>query len=81
MVFFIEAWRDWKPILMSKFQASPHCLETLMGTGDKYLLEFQRRPAGHWGGQLVQKENNYVVEGDNWMGRMLMLIRKEIKSN
>ena len=80
------------PILLSKFSRSAELRGVLLGTGEKYLLEFvrgaERRERGgggreRWGGLLKDSEEHEaegrLLFGENRMGRALMWVRDEIR--
>jgi predicted NAD-dependent protein-ADP-ribosyltransferase YbiA (DUF1768 family) len=76
-------------ILRSKFKA-PELKAALMGTGDRYLIEFCRgakrrevqlgKGPERWGGlDEEQGDGTWRIYGRNAMGHFLMSLRKELQ--
>lgn len=80
----IELRPDWETIkygvmlvaLTAKFTQHPSLAAQLLGTGDAYLVEHtvgSVRPDPVWG-------DGKAGEGMNWLGKLLMLVRDELRN-
>jgi ribA/ribD-fused uncharacterized protein len=77
--FFItrEEWSDklkkvaMLHILEAKFEQNPDLMEKLLATGDMELVEYNYWYDKFWG--------VYKGEGENWLGRILMHLRKKYR--
>lgn len=72
-----EDWEDAKvrimgEILMDKFTRNADLKEKLLSTGDKYLEESNWWNDTFWG--------VYKSKGENWLGKILMAVRTDIKN-
>lgn len=70
----------WTFLLRKKYLSNPTHLSTLVDTGDKKLIEFERgstkeKPA-FWGG-CVKSNSDGVLYGRNFMGEMMQVVRNE----
>lgn len=75
-----ELEERWLPILRAKYAPNTPMRKTLLETGEEYLLEFDRgatRRDSFWG--AIDDEDGNIT-GNNFMGRMLMKVRDEIRS-
>ena len=77
-----EGWNDdcfhiMNAILHSKF-ANPELAQLLLATGDAYLEEGNHWHDNRWGHCTCEKCRN--KEGQNWLGKILMGIRDELRA-
>jgi hypothetical protein len=69
-------WDVWLQILRLKYAQNDEARVVLLATGDTYLLEFSTK-ANQWGGHYHELTDKIV--GRNYMGCLLMALRKELK--
>lgn len=77
-----EGWNDdcfhiMNAILHRKF-ANPELAQLLLATGDAYLEEGNHWHDNRWGHCTCEKCRN--KEGQNWLGKILMGIRDELRA-
>jgi predicted NAD-dependent protein-ADP-ribosyltransferase YbiA (DUF1768 family) len=76
---FVDAQRVMMPALWAKFTQNPELGSLLRSTGDAYLLEQAGRKTNVWNGRLVADEDGTLqLDGENYMGRLLMGLRQEL---
>ena len=72
---------DWEQIkhevmlktVRAKFQQNPDLAGKLLATGNEELVEGNWHGDGHWGYDLK------TSHGENWLGRILMIVRAELR--
>jgi ribA/ribD-fused uncharacterized protein len=64
-------------ILRSKFTRNPEARELLIATGDAELVEGNRWHDNYWG--RCRCKNCRGVEAHNVLGRLLMMVRQEVR--
>jgi len=73
----LEWWNEIKVavmtrVVLAKFTQNPMLKEALMNTGTAWLEE-----GNHWGDEFWGKDI-LTKSGDNWLGRILMIVRSEL---
>lgn len=72
-------WEEMKIDLMTdlvrqKFLTNSYLMDCLLATGDAELIE-----GNHWGDRFWGCVDNGYGPGENWLGRILMKFREEMK--
>ena len=78
-----EDWEEMKfhimyEIVKNKFLQNPNLLEKLIATGDAELIEGNWWHDNIWGDCKCEKCANQFKT--NWLGKILMLVRQEVKN-
>lgn len=80
---------DWEAIKLrvmyevcrSKFTANPVLAEKLLATGDELLIEGNTWNDRYWGAVASKDPMSILAyEGENWLGRILMRVREELRT-
>lgn len=68
-------------ICRNKFTANPILAEKLLATGDELLIEGNTWNDRYWGAVASKDPISILAyEGENWLGRILMRVREELRT-